>query len=592
MGKHGRLASCWSVLFFCILLTASVEAQWFKDLLNPYVSLWGPIQSDSSLEDAKYGFTNIPGFIAAFGDFNSDKHVDVFVVGANVNNETLLTLQVFTWSPGTEQYQPIDTQITDQGIEAVIPNDFNGDGMLDVLVQVRQAGTTQTTIYYGDRREFTSSYVLNPAPSINCQPLLMDYNLDLKADIFGVADGTQERGFWINQGDAFTFEAFPNTTALHPVADPNSNAFVDMNGDCLADLVIISEDETSGIQYMEIWFLTGTSLTLSQIIELPQGAGQISFADLDRDGTTDFLFPSCYPSPTCSDVNSITIVYNVQQPMCTSITGNGDDCIDSSNVCGTPQEFTIPSQIPTSSTANVVVMDSTVFDGFTFFWTFPMSTNAPNTLRLGDYNADGFTDFLVVVETTNSTMAQLWDSVPCTTVLCGEEATNANRRAFSRSSSAGAIESVVNPFAATFFDIADDGTLDMFVLSYPIKQPKTAFSITSIQNSVSYGTYFMKAVGLSGLCMQWCDTEPKFPDPKPIGINQPGGVFKYIWSDNDSNKRVTISTQLSQSGYLALQTPYVYFGLGDVSNYIQYIYYGAPIQNGVSKIILRNSNVY
>ena len=41
------------------------------------------------------------------------------------------------------------------------------------------------------------------------------------------------------------------------------------------------------------------------------------------------------------------------------------------------------------------------------------------------------------------------------------------------------------------------------------------------------------------------------------------------------------ATQLYQSGYLALQTPYVYFGIGDVAHYVQYIYSGFPIQNGV-----------
>lgn len=55
----------------------------------------------------------------------------------------------------------------------------------------------------------------------------------------------------------------------------------------------------------------------------------------------DFTFPVCDPQPTCSTTNAIYIGYNAQLQMCTSITGGGDDCLDSGDVCnGTA--FTIP----------------------------------------------------------------------------------------------------------------------------------------------------------------------------------------------------------------------------------------------------------
>jgi len=301
----------------------------------------------------------------------------------------------------------------------------------------------------------------------------------------------------------------------------------------------------------------------------------------DRDGTTDFVFPVCLPANNCSDVNSIEVVYNVQQEMCASITGNGDDCTDSENICGTKFDYSIPSVIPAESTADVVVIPKSAFTG-TFFGVSPgINSIVPSTLRLGDYNADGFPDMLVVLKYNGTTHTQLW-----TSVACSADSVSPTRRTFARSSDASAIENVPNSFAATFFDLADDGTLDMIVLSHPTLATATPFQITTIENSVAYGTFFLKATGLSGLCMAWCDTEPKFPDPKPIGVNQPGAVFKYIWSDNNQDKRVTIGTQLSQSGYLALQAPYVYFGIGDVSHYIQYIYLGVPIENGVRFIML------
>lgn len=292
------------------------------------------------------------------------------------------------------------------------------------------------------------------------------------------------------------------------------------------------------------------------------------------------MFPVCYPSPSCSEVNSIQVIYNVQEAMCTSITGNGDDCIDSDDICGEKIPFTLPNVVSSSSTNNSVVVPSSAFGDYTFFWEFPLSTNVPNTLRIGDFDCDGYPDLLIIVKNSTSSSAQLWSSVECTEETCGADAYNANRRTFEHDTdNTAAVENVKNPFAAAFIDFGDDGSLDILISSYPVMN-STAFSITTIENAVDYGTFFLKVTGLSGLCMQWCD-DPKFPDPKPIGINQPGAVIKYLWSDNDQDKRVTIGTQLSQSGYLALQTPYVYFGIGDVSHYVQYIYFGVPIQNGV-----------
>lgn len=165
----------------------------------------------------------------------------------------------------------------------MIPSDFNGDGMLDVLVQSRRKANTAATIYFADRHEFTLSSVLSPTPDISCHLLLMDYNMDLLPDLFGINSVTGERGFWVNKGNGtFEFTSFPvASSSLNQMADPNSNAFVDIDGDCLADLVIFSKDATNQT-IMEIWFLDGTTATLQQQITLPQGAGQVSFADLSK----------------------------------------------------------------------------------------------------------------------------------------------------------------------------------------------------------------------------------------------------------------------------------------------------------------------
>ena len=127
-----------------------------------------------------------------------------------------------------------------------------------------------------------------------------------------------------------------------------------------------------------------------------------------------------------------------------------------------------------------------------------------------------------------------------------ENATNASRRSFQWDNTAGAVvQTEVNAYAASFFDIYEDGTLDIFILTDDtISGSSSSKSILAFQNLIDYETYFMKALGLSGICSAWCSDGPTFPSPKPIGVNQPGAVFKYIWTDNNSDKKVAVGMYL------------------------------------------------
>lgn len=119
------------------------------------------------------------------------------------------------------------------------------------------------------------------------------------------------------------------------LTDPHSSAFIDLDGDCIADLFLVCAPEAgqSRNRY-QIW--TGSpspatandtassstaGFTLSKSGNLPTGAGPLTFADMNRDGTIDVLFASC-DSNDCY----INIVYNKQVGLCekkASATGGG-----------------------------------------------------------------------------------------------------------------------------------------------------------------------------------------------------------------------------------------------------------------------------
>lgn len=60
---------------------------------------------------------------------------------------------------------------------------------------------------------------------------------------------------------------------------------------------------------------------------LPEGAGQVTFADIDGDGAVDMVVPGCDAHGQCS----IYVYYNQQIPLCTS--KGQTDCRQVTNLC-------------------------------------------------------------------------------------------------------------------------------------------------------------------------------------------------------------------------------------------------------------------
>jgi hypothetical protein len=73
-------------------------------------------------------------------------------------------------------------------------------------------------------------------------------------------------------------------TALSPLRQPDSNAFVDINGDCLSDLFVTSTCSTPpcNSSQFEIWINEKGTFKLDKVLPAVAGAGQVSFADIGK----------------------------------------------------------------------------------------------------------------------------------------------------------------------------------------------------------------------------------------------------------------------------------------------------------------------
>lgn len=65
---------------------------------------------------------------------------------------------------------------------------------------------------------------------------------------------------------------------------------------------------------------------------------------------------------------------------------------------------------------------------------------------------------------------------------------------------------------------------------------------------------------------------------EPFGVSYPGGTYKYTILDTTGARSAAQVSQLPQTCYHALQTPYSFFGLGRTNNYIENLFVGSTLR--------------
>eukprot|EP01094_Clydonella_sp_ATCC50884_P000453 TRINITY_DN1035_c0_g1_i1.p1 TRINITY_DN1035_c0_g1~~TRINITY_DN1035_c0_g1_i1.p1 ORF type:complete len:675 (-),score=195.64 TRINITY_DN1035_c0_g1_i1:406-2430(-) len=588
-----RTGSLWRALLPLVLLIAGAavvrgQQHWWEKIMPSFSS--APTHSSSKLYTEDVGLNTVNGYVAATGDFNSDKYTDLFVVSASGSG---YLMQVYLFYPDEFNFKALDdAAMSASSILNVAPGDFNYDGTLDCVVTGERDGSLFMDLYVGDNQKLKlETKIADDTESPVDQVLVMDANNDLRPDLFGVSKASGKRVVWLNSasspGIEWTVQEFAsNAPDLNPIASPHSNAVVDINGDCLADLLIVSMDPDTKVKSLEIWLnQKKNGYELDQVFELVPGAGQITYADYNADGALDISFPVCYPSKTCATENSVHIIYNEQMEVCSGLWST--NCRSPSNLCDNT-EYTLPDMDNSTPSKDVVIVD-----GFSqgdsaeqtgVLWAD--DSLVPLTVRTGDYNIDGYEDLLVPLHTdAGAHVVQLWKNVPCDDDSdCSPDAIDADRRTFQRvTSGVSSLEKLTNAYTAFFFDIGELGLFDIFVFTDDsIGAGGGRKNIKALYNNFFNDAYFIKMLGLNGRCPSWCkDGGSKFPTPKPYGVNHPGAVFKFTVTDASGKKRGAVGPQLSQSAYLALQTPYAFLGLGRTSNYIDSMFYGITLNDSV-----------
>lgn len=470
--------------------------------------------------------------IAAFGDFNSDKLTDVFCIKNDGR-----TLEIFFGHSNIPLLQDAKLACTlssEEKITSVMPGDFNGDSMMDVLVTVQssdQNKLSQVRIFWGSLNNLNCT--LKTIFTVKSQPLLMDYDGDMIPDIFTeLENGT--RVFWVaGRNGSFSPQL---ATADNPFRYPHSNAFLDLDFDKEPDLLITAEKK---IEYFTR-AIDGNKFELSTTFDYSldyKVTGQSLFLDINGDGHLEHIMPVC----KTSDCESCAII---------------------------AREL--------NSSEWQVLIDT--FKNGKDRWCFKQESTEfkkiliPMSLRSADLNMDGTPDFLVILdgksgESKGKSKAVLITNNECTSCPFGRKLDILWN----------IIEGGDNAILAAPYDLYEDGIMDVLLT---VKDEKTGkLSVKALQNKFTTDAYFIKVLVVGGLCYDNC---PK--NHIPYGTNQPGPFVMYKTLGPKGLPRIGAAVQLSQSAHFPLQLPYTVFGLGQTPNFVDELEVIVP---GSSQNLLR-----
>ncbi|KAM4614394.1 T-cell immunomodulatory protein [Discoglossus pictus] len=477
------------------------------------------------------------GKLAAFGDFNADKQTDLFIIRGG--NE----LRIFMADQKTPYFNPkvkLSLESEQVVITSVVPGDYNGDSQMDVLLttipsnQGSNEALLSAVIYWGQNQTLN---IKNKTPLNRTyldEPLIIDFNGDLIPDVFGVTSDNK-MPLIILGGNLSTSTTLETKSQM---VVPHSHAFIDLTGDFTADLFLTTLSDTKEIQF-ETWKNEGGHFpNITSITPKPKGAtivGQSVFADFDGDGRQDHLLP------TCEDDKCLKSVIYLKTNGSNQWVPVLQDFMNKNTQWG----FVPPSP--------------------------PLSLSIPITLHVGDYNMDGYPDVLAILKNTSGSNQQafLLENVACTNATCS--------RVFQVYWELSELNQIKDAMVATFFDIYEDGVLDIIVLSQGDSQDN--YAIHMLKNNFEADAYFVKVIVLSGFCSNNCPNQVK-----PFGVNQPGPYIMYTTVDANGYQKNASAGQLSQSAHLALQLPYNVLGLGRSANFLDHLFVGIPRPPGEKDI--------
>lgn len=477
-------------------------------------------------------------------------HDKITVRSYDGNNETIHT------PDGYKEFSfQQDPNFYNYKIIGVLPADFDNDRATDLLVvfanNAKSKVSYKLSIVWNKGHRFADSEYING--TFSEAPHLIDFNGDLYVDFISSQEGV--RYFYLNDKDhPGDFKRVPlvETVPVDTSKGESSYAFGDLNGDCEADLFMLTK-LANGSAIFEFYEASGKELIKVWESSIPEEARADKYSapvlvDMDGNGKTDIVIAGCSQESHGVCVKSkISVFYN--DPCSTR---SADKCTVHQNECS-KYTFTLGSGV---MVFNKFVHDSTPFG----FLPYDHSTDMFSSkymVRAADVDSDGHTDLVAVLRYDNSQQAVVLLNVEDSSVAGGRTFRVQWRDDLILTSDLAA---KYQPYALAPVDGLGKGTVQMFLLGRSKGDDKNQgdFSLTLLETKDQLDTFWLK---LTVLCLG-CDTS------STTAIGATGFYFTTGYKGNDE---VGYGTQGSELAPFSLQAPYMLYGLGQQANYIQYI---------------------
>jgi len=333
--------------------------------------------------------------------------------------------------------------------------DIDGDQAMDLLFQTSSDGIqvalgSRTSFDSFAVKDFFSNYVQTDSQNSNCKS--------------------------------------PNTSDI--ISIPNSNAFVDLNGDCLPDLLLTRQtgspadlaDATKTVNtYYEIYsqVMVGGKSTyclasqdgqlVDPAVTLGGRAGSaampiIEFADFNRDGLLDMAF--------ATEMGVLNILYNNYSAPGPKATNLCNDINNTSDLKSKPifptYPFTVGENVVQEG-LNTRSDKNIVFNGIADSMPRAGQPGVPGRLRVADIDQDGFADLVMTLNFKNDTTTTP-TTFTRTVILLNQDGGNGQRSLAQVKSSdeqsyfAKIIQTAGDSAELlAFMDIDEDGKVDFIV---------------------------------------------------------------------------------------------------------------------------------
>ena len=501
-------------------------------------------------------------------DLNSDKLNDIIASCKTSNGDYKISYYIYNEKTKifefSDKYNKNPLIISDYEIISFLANDLNKDGYLDYVMTLKKNkkyesriylynkdGGTYELIFKSNNDDLTQNLFVADIGSIRILKIIYYDNTTKMRKVF-YFDELENKFITKN----FTEFLSKNTKvcdgngkyANMPFEIPNSNAFVDIDGDCLNDIIISNYDNTNKKRLLEIWKGVFEDnevkycLSMNNVYEVDNSLGLFTIVDVDRNALPDIVFPILNSSPP-----QILVAFNI---LSMSYVWTRDYCDDHPpiNLSKSPnskinkifENFNIKT-----SNKNNYIMNIHNNKNFMFY---SDNTDFPLILRFIDVNQDSYPDFVTILYDKSTKKKNLFIFLSQEI----EKGENKDRRFFNQNSIynlTSNYETNYDIIVSSFFDFEDQRKMGLILYD------SNGVSL-GLYNNYIYDTYTLKSTLLFKKDCFFC--------------TEYGSSQRFITTNINGDRRMDLSLQTPQinvPGILSLT--YAYLGIGRSNNYIE-----------------------